>query len=70
MTKNRSPQFISPYHHPLYRFNALFITGKDGLEISCDTDVLIIGNTILFVATLISFFLYKRALKDDQPHKF
>jgi len=37
---------------------------------NADADVLIIGNSILFIATLLSFFLYSRALKNNQPHKF
>ena len=52
-------------------FNAFFITGRRWLEkINTDADVLIIGNSVLFVATLLSFFLYNRSLKNNQPHKF
>ena len=52
-------------------FNALFLTGKRWLSNwNADPDVLIIGNSILLVATLLSFFLYSRALKNNQPHKF
>ena len=39
-------------------------------KFNADRDVLIIGNLILFIATLLSFFLYTRALKNDKPHKF
>jgi hypothetical protein len=35
-----------------------WLTGK-----RVDTDVLILGNLILFVATLLSFFVYLRSLK-------
>jgi len=52
-------------------FNALFLTGRRWLEkINTDADVLIIGNSVLFAATLLSFFLYNRSLRNNQPHKF
>ena len=52
-------------------FSALFLLGREGLtRINTDADVLIIGNSILFVATLLSFFLYNRSLRNNQPHKF
>jgi FtsH-binding integral membrane protein len=52
-------------------FNSLFLTGGTWLKrMNADADVLIIGNSILFIATLLSFFLYSRALKNNQPHKF
>jgi len=52
-------------------FNALFLTGRRWLEkMNTDADVLIIGNSILFAATLLSFFLYKRSLKNNKPHQF
>jgi len=52
-------------------FNALFLTGRRWLDkINTDADVLIIGNSVLFAATLLSFFLYNRSLKHNQPHKF
>jgi hypothetical protein len=52
-------------------FNALFITGRNWLnKFNADKDVLIVGNLILFIATVLSFFLYTRALRNDKPHKF
>jgi FtsH-binding integral membrane protein len=52
-------------------FNLLFLTGSKWLiKFNTATDVLIIGNSILFVATLLSFFLYSRALKNNKPHQF
>jgi hydrogenase-4 membrane subunit HyfE len=52
-------------------FSALFISGRNLLNrINADQDVLIIGNTILLIATLLSFFLYRRALKNDKPQQF
>ncbi|HYF31578.1 MAG TPA: hypothetical protein VD993_10705 [Chitinophagaceae bacterium] len=51
--------------------NAVFITGKKwGATYHVDSDILIIGNTVLLVATLVSFFLYKRSLSSNQPHAF
>lgn len=35
-----------------------------------DTDVLMIGNTVLLIATLVSFYLYTRSLKHNQPAAF
>jgi hypothetical protein len=35
-----------------------------------DTDILMIGNLILLAATLVSFFLYQRSLKNNQPQAF
>lgn len=35
-----------------------------------DTDVLMIGNAVLLVATLVSFLLYQRSLKNNQPQAF
>jgi len=35
-----------------------------------DITVLMIGNIILFAATMVSFFLYKRSLKNNQPQAF
>ena len=52
-------------------FTGLFLAGRSWMnQLGADTNVLIIGNSILFVATLLSFFLYNRALKNNQPHKF
>ena len=70
MTKNKRKPFF-PIALLFILFNSLFIAGKKWLtKWNVDTDVLIIGNLILFVATLLSFFLYARALKNDKPHKF
>lgn len=45
-------------------FNAFFLIGKNWLEKQgVNNDVLIGGNLILFVATLLSFLVYLRSLK-------
>ena len=50
---------------------AIFITGKKwAATYHADSDILIIGNTVLMVATLISFFLYQRSLGNNQPQAF
>ena len=71
MTRNRNRNSFLPIILLFVAFNALFITGQRWLaKFNADRDVLIIGNAILFIATLISFFLYRKALKNNQPHKF
>ena len=39
-------------------------------RLQIDTDVVIIGNLILFLVTLISFFLYRKALLASNTHAF
>lgn len=51
--------------------NGFFIAGKNMLaRWNVDQDVLIIGNAILFVVTLISFLLALRGLNHANPHVF
>lgn len=51
--------------------NAIFITGRRWAgNWNVDTDILIIGNTVLLIATLISFFLYQKSLGSNQPQAF
>ena len=70
MTRNKRRPFF-PIAVLFLAFNALFISGRNWLnKLNTDRDVLIVGNLILFVATILSFFLYTRALKNDKPHKF
>ena len=50
---------------------ALFITGKRwATNWNADTDILIIGNTVLLLATLVSFILYQRSLSNNKPQAF
>jgi hypothetical protein len=71
MTRNRNRKSFLPIILLFVAFNALFLTGQKWLaRFNADRDVLIIGNAILFIATLVSFFLYQKALKNNQPHKF
>ena len=51
--------------------NAFFIAGKSLLQRwGADSDVLIIGNALLFVITLISYLLAQKALKNSNTHAF
>lgn len=69
MRRNRSPLF------PIILFfillNAFFITGRNFLERSgFDQSVLIIGNLVLFGATLLSFVFARRGLRAENPQAF
>jgi hypothetical protein len=51
--------------------NAFFLSGKNLLlRWNMDQDVVIIGNALLFLITLISFLLARRGLKNPNPHAF
>ncbi len=51
--------------------NGFFIAGKNLLERwNTDNEVLIIGNLLLFVVTLISFLMARRGLQNKNPHVF
>lgn len=50
---------------------AVLITGKKwAATYHVDSDILLIGNTVLMVATLFSFLLYQRSLNNNQPQAF
>jgi hypothetical protein len=51
--------------------NGFFLTGKNMLQQwGANQDVLIVGNLVLFVITLISFWLAQRGLKNTNTHVF
>lgn len=51
--------------------NSFFISGRHMLERwGADQEVLIIGNAILFVVTMISFFLSERGIHHQNPNVF
>jgi len=51
--------------------NGLFIAGKSWFDQwGVDRNVLIAGNTILFVITLVSFFVATKGLNHPNPHAF
>ena len=69
MRRNRSP--LLPLIILFILLNALFLTGKNFLERSgFDQSVLIIGNLILFAATLMSFVFARRGLRSENPQAF
>ena len=70
-TNKRKPKSYWPIFIIFLAFNALFIAGRNWLiELKAQTNVLIIGNCTLFIATLLSFFLYRRALMNNRPQAF
>jgi hypothetical protein len=51
--------------------NAFFVSGKSLLEKrGIDQSVLILGNSVIFVVTMISFFISQRGLKSANPNAF
>jgi len=69
MRRNRSP--LLPLIIFFILLNALFLAGKNFLDrAGFDQSVLIIGNLVLFAATLISFFSAMRGLKSQNPQAF
>ena len=67
--KNKKP--FSPVILLFIILNALFLTGRNTLgEWNVDQKVLIAGNILLFVITLISFLLAQRGLKSSNTHVF
>jgi hypothetical protein len=51
--------------------NGFFSIGNNWLQQKkIDADVLVVGNSILFFITLLSFLLAQRGLKNPNPHAF
>jgi small-conductance mechanosensitive channel len=51
--------------------NAFFVAGKSILiKWGIDQSVVIIGNLVLFIVSLISFSLCRRSLRSDNPNVF
>ncbi len=51
--------------------NALFIVGRTTLENwGANQQVLILGNALLFMITIISFWMGSRGVKSSNPHAF
>src|SRR5262249_32890087 len=69
MRRNRRP--LLPILIFFIVLNAFFLRGRNLLErFGFDQSVLIIGNLVLFVATLVSFFFAKRGLRAQNPQAF
>jgi hypothetical protein len=70
MTKRKFRAFL-PVLLFFVLLNSFFISGKNLLaKWNVDQDVVIIGNALLFVITLISFLLAYRGLHHTNPHVF
>jgi hypothetical protein len=70
MTRPRPKGFL-PLILLFVLLNAFFISGKSMLQKwNADQDVLIIGNAVLFVVSIISFLLGRRAMNNPNPHAF
>jgi len=51
--------------------NGFFIVGRPMLERwGADQEILLIGNLLLFLITLMSFIIAERGLHDKNPHAF
>lgn len=70
MDKNKLKGFM-PVILIFIALNGFFISGKNMLmRWNADQDVLIIGNALLFIITLISFLLAQRGMNNSNPHAF
>ena len=70
MIKKRFKSFV-PVVFFFIALNGFFIAGKNMLaKWGIDQDVVIMGNLLLFLITLISFVLGLRGLKNPNPHAF
>lgn len=69
MIKEDKPRPFLPVVILFIILNGFFISGKNLLtKWNADQTVLIVGNLILFFATLLSFLLSIRGLKSDNPN--
>jgi hypothetical protein len=51
--------------------NCFFLFGTDLLnKWNADQNVLMMGNLILFLITVVSFFIAQRGLRNPNPHAF
>ena len=71
MTNNRRTKPWWPIAIVFILANAVIMVARRWeAKYKIDTDVLKIGNAILLAATLTSFYLYTRSLKNNQPQAF
>ena len=70
MGKNKLKGFM-PVILVFIVLNGFFISGKNMLQRwNVDQDVVIIGNTLLFIITMFSYLLALRGLNHSNPHVF
>jgi hypothetical protein len=71
MVRRNSTKIFFPVIIFFVLLNAIFIAGKNFFDDKgFDRDVLIIGNLLLFLITLMSLFMGKKGLKNPNPHAF
>lgn len=69
--RNKTSKAFLPILLLFVVLNALFVAGKSMLDRwNADQDVLIYGNLILFLITLLSFTIARRGLSNTNPHAF
>jgi hypothetical protein len=67
----KSAKAITPVLILFVILNAFFIAGKSRLLAwNVDQEVLIIGNALLFVITMLSYWLAQKGLGNANPHAF
>jgi hypothetical protein len=71
MVRRNSSKIFFPVILFFVLLNAIFIAGKNFFDDKgFDRDVLIIGNLLLFLITLMSLFMGKKGLNNPNPHVF
>lgn len=71
MVRRNSSKIFFPVVIFFILLNAIFIAGKNFFDDKgFDRDVLIIGNLLLFIITILSLFMGKRGLNNPNPHAF
>lgn len=71
MVRRNSSKIFFPVVIFFILLNAIFILGKNFFDDKgFDRDVLIIGNLLLFIITILSLFMGKRGLNNPNPHAF
>lgn len=71
MRRNKGLKDFVPIILVFIVLNGFFISGRNMLHRwAADPDVLIIGNSFLFLITLASYLLAKRGLTSPNPHQF
>lgn len=70
MTRSKTRDFV-PVILLFIIINGVFTAGRSFLDrFGADQSVLIGGNLLLFVITLISFLMAQRGLRDPNPNRF
>ena len=71
MVRRNSSKIFLPVVIFFILLNEIFIAGKNFFDDKgFDRNVLIIGNLLLFIITILSLFMGKRGLNNPNPHAF